>query len=263
MCIIIHAPHGRIPHEHLRNSLDANRDGWGYIFPSDTTLVVRKGLTRSSFWNAWHGDKQLRAGRPIVFHARISTSGLVNLTNCHPFKVPRRSEWIAHNGVLFDHVVKDSKRNDTQHFISDIVAKLPHTWSRNPAMVRLVETYLEYSKLAIMRGDGTVTILNRSLGYEAQGVWYSNTSYLPYTPYKAPAAVTSPTLAYPLAPTKEQRDADDFHENWIWSYSLQRYVPIDYSDPPPVAHGEPYKRTIPLLGAYRGENPTSKGGDTP
>lgn len=186
MCIIIYAPNGSIPPAHLKRSFERNRDGWGYVFASAETgkLVARHGMTLPEFWQQWKRDKAARKNQPVVFHARIGTSGTMDVSNCHPFPVAGHGIWISHNGIIRAyHPEEDSEDkhlNDTRIFIRDILCGLPRGWQNNESIRRLVEhTIGGGNKLVLMDRTGKVTILNEWAGHWNAGRWYSNSSYLP------------------------------------------------------------------------------------
>lgn len=196
MCIIITTQNGHIPHEHLKNAILANPDGIGYIFKRqrDKRMIIRKFMNEEGFFDRWKKDEHDRNGRPVIFHARIGTSGITDRLNCHPFRVGTLRLWAAHNGTFPDYTPAIGEReNDTRIFIKEMLGDLPANWPENPNIWLLLEKYIGTSKLAFMDSAGTILILNEHLGKKKKGRWYSNESYkMPTqrTPYNAGSAWT-------------------------------------------------------------------------
>jgi hypothetical protein len=178
--MIIYTPDGNIPKGHLKRSLQANADGWGYIFiGNDRKAIIRKGLDTPDFWSAWIKDNKARQGKPLLFHSRFMTHGLYDVSNCHPFRIGRRKLWVMHNGIIADHADVKAEKSDTRMFIKDILEELPGNWLENDPIRALVAGYIGDSKLAFMDGHGEVTIINEHLGIWDNKRWYSNSGYLP------------------------------------------------------------------------------------
>lgn len=180
MCLIIYTKSGNIPKKHLKHALYTNDDGWGYMFHDGKELIVRKGMTPKEFWNQWVADYHLRQKTRVLFHARIGTHGTVTEANCHPFKVGKKKLYMMHNGIITQHNDPHRLKNDTRMFIEEIVEGLPNNWMEFDSIKKIIAHYVGYSKLAFMDGRGKVLIINKKLGTEDNGIWYSHHNYKPW-----------------------------------------------------------------------------------
>jgi len=104
MCVIIVASEGiEVPFDIIEKATTKNPHGWGMtIKHPERGLLVRRGMSQKSALRAWK-----RAGSEYerVFHARISTGGLQDIQNTHPFEItnPRDGEdrrMLFHNGTV-------------------------------------------------------------------------------------------------------------------------------------------------------------------
>lgn len=175
MCLLIYSPHGHIPASHRRIGLVANPHGWGYAFARRGKIVMRHGLLDSAERASWEAD---HVNGPVIWHARIATHGSVGLDNCHPFRVPGHPLVVGHNGIISE-CGSDKKRSDTRTLCEDVLAGLSIGWESNQSTLRMLGAFIGWSKLAILRTDGEVTLVNEHMGHWRKGIWYSNSSYRP------------------------------------------------------------------------------------
>lgn len=175
MCIIIASKDGKIPKKHLNASLENNKDGWGVMWPENGVLNILNGMIRNDFFRMWKWVKDIPG--PKVFHSRISTSGLVDIDNCHPFFVTNHGDFgVAHNGVIGRQANK-GESSDTRNFIKNVLAFLPAGFHKEEVYAELLSDYIGWGKLVFMDGDGDITIINEHLGKWVGNIWYSNESY--------------------------------------------------------------------------------------
>lgn len=196
MCIIVSKQIGvEMPSvETLKECFLSNPDGAGFMYANGKVVKIRKGfMDFASFMNAL--DKEIpeekRKDTAIVMHFRIATSGKVQPACCHPFPVSDEKEklqatemdsrWgIAHNGVINGRTTYDGW-SDTMDFVADVVAPLsrmhPSFMYSDDARDLLAGACM--SKLAIMDNAGDIMLVGHF--EEADGVNYSNTSYLKTT----------------------------------------------------------------------------------
>lgn len=176
MCIAIVAPADAeiIPARHFNNSWENNADGIGLVYVENGEFRVVKTLDRCDLVY----DEYLYArsiGSTSLIHFRKATHGKVSEQNCHPFP-NGTDEFYVHNGVLSIHALPEHEV-DSRLFADRILKHLPKDWRELPDIVRMVESYLSGSKVAILSRLGEVTILNEKNGYWDAGSWYSNKSY--------------------------------------------------------------------------------------
>ena len=177
MCIIAVQPKGKkISRKTLQNCWDNNNDGAGLMYSVNGEIIVKKELHSFDKFMQYKNDAD-KHNVNIVIHFRISTSGGVNLLNCHPFKVNNNLHF-CHNGMLDIIVPKNSTINDTQIYNNTILRNLPKNWQRNNAIIQLVEQSIgNRNKFVLLDEVGMFYIINEGAGNWDSGCWYSNTSY--------------------------------------------------------------------------------------
>lgn len=192
MCVAIFKPPGKIiPKETLRLCFERNADGAGFMYPLEGKVIVVKGLfTFAAFWKAYKEHVlATHAGVGAVIHFRIGTSGKKNEVNCHPHVVAEDLAFV-HNGILSSYAKSQSEFSDTIHFRDEIIKPIYDVMGqemfRNPAVRTLVEDHITTSKMIFLSGSGFAWMLNKRLGTEIDGVWYSNTIWQPYVAPKEP-----------------------------------------------------------------------------
>lgn len=182
MCIAIVSPKGTtITSQSFRNCWDNNYNGAGFMYNDDDNKIhVVKEMDK--FDRIYNKYKRLRKKFPnatFLVHFRISTHGVINKENCHPFKVNKTLGFI-HNGIIH-HVQKNKDYSDTNMFNRDILKNMPGIsveMLNSPAMQELIGNYIGYSKLAFMDNLGKFSIINEHKGnWGDDGIWYSNDSY--------------------------------------------------------------------------------------
>ena len=179
MCIIVVKPAGRtVKKSILKNCFNNNDDGAGYMYPCEGKILIRKGLfTFKDFMKSWE-KTHARIGDsvPIVFHFRISTSGNLDKTNCHPHRIAADLAFV-HNGVLFS-VDKKSTVSDTIIYRDRFLSGLVGENLQNKSIFRLIANHIgRGNKFVFLNGAGKYVICNQSSGVWDNGLWYSNATY--------------------------------------------------------------------------------------
>ena len=165
MCIVIvKTEKTDIPKEQLKESFDNNRDGSGYLFAMNGNLTIKKGFfVFNDFYDNYSRDME-RFNNPVsIIHFRITTHGLTNKLNCHPFLVNDEIGF-AHNGMI-DFVDNHKKKSDTMMFRNDILRNMPSEWIFNDSVLKLMEESIGNSKLAFLDRNGNYRIVNEGLGH--------------------------------------------------------------------------------------------------
>lgn len=195
MCIIIVKNSGiDLPDkEILKRCWNKNPHGAGFMFNNNNKIIIKKGfMSYENFYeNLLRNDKQYRLkNQSVVFHFRISTSGLIDKGNCHPYPLTNDSIYlrktnlrcsigIAHNGIIQEYNHKDSVLNDTQLFIKNIIYDLISNtkigYYKSEVFKKIMESMIDDSRLAIMNGNGEVVKIGR--WYEENGLFFSNIGY--------------------------------------------------------------------------------------
>ena len=195
MCIIVAVPANTpLPNsEVLRECFMSNPDGAGFMWADGKRVQIRKGfMTWKAFEEALNSE--LDAGNimsesAVVLHFRITTSGKTQPKCCHPFPVSSEPLdlqalhidarfGIAHNGIIHGMTTRDGW-SDTMDFVAGVVAPLARM---NPGFMHSSDALDMLkgackSKLAILDNSGDLALVGDFV--EDDGVFYSNTTYLP------------------------------------------------------------------------------------
>jgi len=187
MCLLAFKPRGvELQPEHYREAFAYNDDGAGFAAATGNMgLVVSKGYFNfDSFWE----EIQRFKACDMVIHFRLTTHGLTNSKNCHPFDVGAvhgRKEYagrmvMGHNGVISGLKMNVPQMSDTWHFVRDHAYPM---WKADPKfhtrkdLLEGLGKAIGFNKLVFMDADGTPGIVNEHLGHWESGHWYSNESY--------------------------------------------------------------------------------------
>lgn len=177
MCIAILMPMGKkISEETLKICFANNHDGAGLMYTAHGEVIIDKGfMTVDTFLEAYR--KLLpKLKSDLVIHFRISTSGIVDMANCHPHRITKKLA-VVHNGILFTPPA-GSKESDTAIFCRDILSQLPPKFLQSQAHTWLLENSLgAHNKLIFLDSESKYTIFGEKFGVWHEGCWYSNTTY--------------------------------------------------------------------------------------
>lgn len=201
MCVIIVKEKGQklIEKETLRKCFNHNPDGAGIAWTigspeNPKPISIEKGFMK--FDDLWdyivklgfkYKDPELK-DLGMIIHCRITTHGLTNKSNTHPFPLSENEEdlcaislrhqpkAIAHNGIVSSvTVLKTGKLNDTMEFIKTQlfpISQLNKDWNKFPKVLKALEEIIG-SKLAILNIDGTIDRVG-AFTQHTDGLWYSN-----------------------------------------------------------------------------------------
>lgn len=177
MCIAILNTKGTISKDTLLTCWNNNNDGAGMIYTTlNNELKTYKELTNfEKFYNEYKKQRKANKDSNFVLHFRIATSGKIDLNNCHPFKVNKNLAFV-HNGMI-DIEPLSNAVSDTFTFNESIIKNLGNNFLYNEAIIRLIETYIGYSKLIFLNSFNEAFIINEELGVWDKDNWYSNTTY--------------------------------------------------------------------------------------
>lgn len=172
MCIAIYKLEDTVlTKEGLERCWRNNPDGGGVSYAEDGRIRVFKTMDQDE----WVNYIMANMDRELVIHARYTTKGLTNVSNCHPYYVGKEAVCFM-NGTMA-HLPTEKVRSDTRIFCEDIMTQLPHGWRDSSSVVELIRHYAGSAKLIFMHDDGRVDILNEALGDWSEGAWFSNEWY--------------------------------------------------------------------------------------
>ena len=192
MCVIVYKPTGvgALSKEWLQNAVDNNPDGWGILAKakSDNKITVTQGFTDGQFLEL---GQSYGEDYDVVVHARIATSGGINMQNLHPFPIygdPMLSPegmaqpdeepiaWLFHNGIV--KVPEwDKSRSDTWHlariYEASYGSMLPDKMRKRGWRRRQRRRLGDYNKFVLVSKD-SIQIINPNAGLWVDGTWHSN-----------------------------------------------------------------------------------------
>lgn len=181
MCMLSYFPAGIMPkEEHITNGATLNPDGHGYAIVSKGQISIFKSMEADETIERFMEARAKAKDGPALFHSRIATSGLVDITGCHPFHVGRDKRTVlAHNGILFKPT--SGIRSDTRIFAEDMLPRFG-SLDRRRAM-KQIEKYVGWgNKLVVLTVDPakrkSAYLFNEDRGTWVDGEWHSNDDYL-------------------------------------------------------------------------------------
>ena len=180
MCIAILNNRNTISKKTLKTCHQNNPDGMGMAWVQAGEIKYFKELDSFKvFYSKYRKVRESTRG-PILLHFRISTGGLLDLNNCHPFKINKTCAFM-HNGVIPDYSGYQDNFTDTVHFNAEVLQQFedPFRAVQQPGIKRLIQDVIGYSKLVFLNHVGETFIINADLGHWIGENWYSNKSYLP------------------------------------------------------------------------------------
>jgi len=182
-------PAGTLPDEtELDNGAQHNPDGhgWAIVDAKHKRLSMRKSMDAEEAIDTFLAARKDNASGPALFHSRIATSGLVDVTGVHPFRVGQDTRTVVgHNGILFN-PGRDSLKSDTRIFAEVMLPRFGSI-DREKKMRKLEKFCGRGNKLVILTVNPSHRrhgyIVNESAGYwsSKSGAWHSNSDYL-YAP---------------------------------------------------------------------------------
>lgn len=176
MCIIVFRPADKpqVSLDTLEICWQNNSDGCGFAYCEGDRLKLHKFLTFEAFVQTWETVRKMES--PFLYHFRTKTHGLVNLDNCHPFRIDR-DHVFAHNGVIPDCAEVGNSMSDTALFKTRILSGLPKGWFNDFGTKILIENYIGSSKIVVLTSDRKYKIYNELKGEWSDDIWYSNSGY--------------------------------------------------------------------------------------
>lgn len=207
MCLLcVFEPNVTPTRQQLMNAARQNPHGYGYAFLTEDRILTGRGMDADEVIDRF---LRIREGFPntyAMFHARYTTHGSTNKSNCHPFRVGGDPNIVlGHNGILPVDVPKGDDRSDTRLFAEDILPEFIE-WLDDPDGFDQLEDWAGGSKLAIFSLDPRlkhgVYIVNEQLGHWDNGAWWSNHSYKGYS-------FSSPSSSYYRSHYKKWWDDED------------------------------------------------------
>lgn len=180
MCIAILNTKGTtLKKQLLNNCWDNNGDGAGILYiDNDSKLQTFKTLDSFDefYKNYIHIKQTYGKRRNMLLHFRISTHGVINEENCHPFITDDNVGFI-HNGMIHD--VPDSiQYSDTNMLNRTLLQKLKPGFDQDDDVLEFLESFIGAgNKLVFLNKNDEWSIVNEKAGHWNLECWFSNDSY--------------------------------------------------------------------------------------
>lgn len=159
----------KVNFEYMDKAQKHNSDGYGVAWHEDDIIKTYKTFN----YNQFKGVVSALIGHTIIVHLRNATRGLVEYDAIHPLDT--QSGMLFHNGTIqgFGNEIT----SDTQDFANMLNEC---DYSRIEDIKPLIQPYINdrINRLVFFEDNGEITILNKELGIEEEGVWYSNDYHL-------------------------------------------------------------------------------------
>lgn len=192
MCLLVVCSPGSTPKKSdLLNASCSNPHGFGFALIAGDQIITYRSMSAKKTINKFLALRGEYPDGYAIWHARYATHGVKNEFNCHPFKIGGDEfSYLAHNGVLDTHIEDYDKRSDTRIFAEDTLPKIGGVPALDdPNIWLLVSNWAKGSKIAILTlnplAKHQLYLINSEAGHwDSEGIWWSNYSYVPYTPPK-------------------------------------------------------------------------------
>ena len=191
MCIIVAVPANTpMPSaDTIRECFISNPDGAGFMYADGKKVHIRKGFMELADFMAAIEEEEIPTDTAVVMHFRIATHGKVQPSCCHPFPVsPNKDDlkatsvdarWgVAHHGIIQGRYTSNDW-SDSMDFIHGVIvpmSRMNPSFMHSSDAIELLEAACR-SKLAIVDNSGDLALVGDFI--EDEGVFYSNTTYLP------------------------------------------------------------------------------------
>lgn len=179
MCIIIVNKSGTLKRDILTESALNNPDGSGLMYSDGMKLHIFKSMQPEETINKYYELRGRGNTLPIVLHFRITTDGLSNIDNCHPYTIST-NVGLAHNGIITEYSGWMGAKSDTALFIEHILRAFSDKVLISEEMNNLLSMAVrKWNKFAIMNNHGVISIVNSEFGiWDKQRLnWFSNDTY--------------------------------------------------------------------------------------
>lgn len=221
MCIIAIKPADKpmFTDDQIKVMFTNNPDGAGLMYYHKTAgrVAIRKGFMDVESLLKYLHSRDF-TGINVILHFRISTSGLKDQLNCHPFSVYGDNKiemftkmGVAHNGILREYEPsKKSLINDTQVFIHSVLRNLSPKFIYSDDKCYLLRELIGTNKLAFLDQKNHVRLIGDFI--RDNGYIYSNASY---KPKKKPAPKPAPVQkVFSLADTDTTDEGYGAYSDW-------------------------------------------------
>lgn len=187
MCLIMYSKNPlKISFDDMEQAFSSNKDGFGLMYVKNDRIIFKKILPQKfdEIVNLYNIHKTQT--KEIALHFRFKTQGLINHSNCHPYKILTRKEhnrdtFLMHNGALLPIPILNDKKSDTHQFIEYYLRNIlidNIEYLNNKEFKELISDFIGNDKLLVLDSVfNKYTIFNQELGYFENNTWYSNSYF--------------------------------------------------------------------------------------
>jgi gamma-glutamylcyclotransferase (GGCT)/AIG2-like uncharacterized protein YtfP len=142
-----------------------NKDGYGLAWYEDNRVKTYKTFDYKAFKGVLSALKHY----DVVVHLRNTTKGDDSYDNLHPFDIP--SGVMFHNGTMRD--LGSGDMSDSRE-LAGLLNECDYKYIED--IEPLIRPYIDdnINRLVFFEDTGEITIMNKFLGIEEDGIWYSN-----------------------------------------------------------------------------------------
>jgi len=188
-------PGAEVDRDEWRTAAIANPDGFGWAVHTGASVVRLRTMDYRTAVNTFTDARDHWPNGVAMFHWRWATGGRVDRTMAHPFRWGDDERIaIGHNGVL--PIEPTATESDTALLARYLGGAGAHVLDDASWRADLGQ-FAAGSKLVFLSAHPDTAadwyIVNESAGHWRAGTWFSNTSYLPWTPAPRQPVTWAPT----------------------------------------------------------------------
>lgn len=203
MCLLsVYSPYSSVNTEHLEAGACQNPDGYGFAIIVGDRIEFGHGMDAAATIHAFAAVRERHPESWALFHSRFTTDGIDSIDNCHPFIVGSDERtMLAHNGILprSARPKGNDPRSDTRILAESLIPNGHFGKLHRPKGRRALEAWIASegypNKVAILTVDprykGNAFILGEGHGEWVNGVWHSNSDYIPWVPRRSSSLTAS------------------------------------------------------------------------
>ncbi len=186
MCLLTFIlENAELDYEDAKEASKSNPDGFGFAIHTPIGIIHDKDMDFEKLWLRWT-DLRKTYKSVSLWHFRITTHGITDIENCHPFVTNDGKSVLAHNGILPLTMPVNESRSDTRIFTEVILPAMGGvTFLDQDKNFNALENWASGNKIVILSCDPDTKydyyIINEKLGHWKNSVWFSNSSYKKFT----------------------------------------------------------------------------------
>lgn len=160
----------KIPIDYMDKAQAHNEDGYGVSWYEGNMVQTYRTFDYDTFKRVVLALED----KSLVIHLRYATKGSKDYSNIHPFDIP--SGVMFHNGTM-NKVSTTGTASDSKS-LANTITECDYNFIED--ILPLIKHYVDdkINRLVFFEDNGMITIVNKHLGIEEDGIWYSNDYHL-------------------------------------------------------------------------------------